>query len=232
MAAPTQLTFALPVAENRTRGDFFVAPSNALALQMLEEWQDWPAGKLILIGPEGAGKSHLAGIWQEAAGAVEITPGQLPGADIPALAAENVLLDDADHLAGTPAQEEALFHLHNALQARGRALLLTARTPPRDWPLTLPDLSSRLSAIATCRIGAPDQNLLAAVLVKHFTDRQLAVPPNVIAYLTPRMERSLAAARRIVAEIDQIALSEKRPVSRQLAARALERLDNTPAKGA
>ena len=235
MPGPQQLTFALPVAEDRSRGAFFVAPSNALALRMLEEWQDWPAGKLILIGPQGAGKSHLAGIWQSSAGAQAIPPAALESADIAALATGNVLLDDAEQVAGEPAAEEALFHLFNALQAQGHALLLTARTPPRDWGLNLPDLQSRLSATATCRIGTPDQSLLAAVLVKQFADRQLVVPPNVISYLTPRMERSLDTAARLVAGIDRLALAEKRAVSRQLAARALaalEALDNAPEAGA
>ena len=232
MSAPEQLTFALPVAENRARGDFFVAPSNALAFQMLENWHDWPGGKLILIGPQGAGKSHLAAIWQASAQARALTPDRLAGADIAALAAGNVLLDDAEELAGNPASEEALFHLHNALQARGNALLLCAASPPRDWPLSLADLRSRLDAMATCHIEPPDESLLAAVLVKLFADRQIAVPPNVIAYLTPRMERSLEAAARIVEMLDQLALAEKRDVSRALAARALERLDKARPAGA
>lgn len=232
MREPTQLTFTLPVVENRARGDFFVAPSNALAFQMLEEWQDWPARKLILIGPAGAGKSHLAAIWQESAGALEVTANTLRDADIPALAAQKVVVEDIDRLALDAHQQEALFHLHNALSAAGRALLLTARTPPRDWPLTLPDLQSRLAAIPTCRIGAPDESLLAAVLVKQFGDRQIAVPPNVITYLTSRMERSLATARNLVAMIDEIALSEKRAVSRKLAERVLETLDKAQGTGA
>ena len=232
MRKPEQLTFALPVAENRSRGDFFVAPSNALALRMIENWRDWPSGRLLLTGPEGAGKSHLARIWQAESGALALGPEALAGADIPALAARPVLIDDADRLAGDRALEEALFHLHNALGAAGPALLLTARTPPRDWPLILPDLASRLAAMPACRLQAPDESLLAAVLVKLFADRQLAAPPSTIAYLTPRMERSLAAAARIVAEIDRIALAEKREVGRRLAARVLEALDKDREPGA
>jgi len=232
MAETKQLTFALPVSENRSRGDFLVAPSNALAFQMLDAWQDWPAGKLILIGPPGAGKSHLAQIWQDNANARAIDVATLADADIAALANSNVVLDDADQIAGDPELEEALFHLHNAVQGAGKAMLLTAHTPPRDWGVVLPDLASRLSAMATCHIGAPDQSLLGAVLVKQFGDRQIAVPPNVIAYLTPRMERSLDAARQIVAEMDRIALSENRAIGRKLAASVLESLDNDRAAGA
>ncbi len=232
MPRPQQLTFSLPVAENRTRGDFFVAPSNALALQMVENWRDWPSGRLLLTGPEGAGKSHLADIWQAESGALALGPEALAGADIPALAARPVLIDDADRLAGDRALEEALFHLHNALAARGQGLLLTARTPPRDWPLILPDLASRLASMPACRLEAPDQALLGAVLVKLFADRQLVASPSTIAYLTQRMERSLAAATRIVAEMDRIALAEKREIGRRLAARVLEALDKDRKPGA
>ncbi len=232
MTRPQQLTFSLPVAENRSRGDFFVAPSNALALRMIENWRDWPSGRLLLTGPEGAGKSHLADIWQAESGAEALVPEALAGTDIPALAARPVLIDDADRLAGDRALEEALFHLHNALAARGQALLLTARTPPRDWPLALPDLASRLASMPACRLEAPDEALLAAVLVKLLADRQLVAPPSVIAYLTQRMERSLAAAARIVAEMDRIALAEKREIGRRLAARVLEALDKDREPGA
>ena len=232
MSTPRQLTFDLPVVESRDRGDFFVAPSNAIAFDSLEAWRSWPNAVFLLIGGPGTGKSHLARIWQENAGALALSPSALADADIAGLAHRPVLLDDADRLAGDASAEEALFHLLNAMRAEAQPLLLTAAAPPRDWQLGLPDLASRLAAIPSARIEPPDEALLAAVLVKLFADRQIAVAPNVIGYLTPRMERSLAFAARLVRALDQAALREGRAVSRTLAARVLETLDNPPETGA
>lgn len=218
-----QLAFDLPGTEAMTRADFFVAPSNALALQAVEGWQDWPGAKLLLLGPEGAGKTHLAHVWAAAAGAVILQASTLDSVDIAALAGRRVAIEDAQ-LVG--AAEAALFHLHNVVTTGGGALLLTADAAPRDWGLRLADLLSRLQAAPVARLEAPDEGLLSAVLVKLFADRQLVVAPNLIAYLVSRMPRSVGAARALVAALDTAALAEGRAVTRALAGEVLDRLEN------
>lgn len=224
-----QLTLVLPTQTAMARADFLEAPSNALALAAIEDLAGLPAGKLVLSGPKGAGKTHLAHIWAARAKAQWVTPKALAG-DLPALLhrapGAAVAIDDADRLART-AGEEALFHLHNHLQASGGSLLLTAASPVRDWGLALPDLTSRLSAAAHVTLSAPDDALLAAVLVKLFNDRQIRVQPALIDYLLARMERSLAQANALVARLDARSMVLGRPVSRQLAHEILsEGLDN------
>ena len=214
-----QLAFDLPARDGMTRAEFFVSPANALALAALDGWQGWPGGKMLLLGPPGAGKTHLAQIWVAETGAALVPAADLAGADIPGLAAAGrVAVEDAASVAGNPQAEAALFHLHNLLAQTGGALLLTAETPPRDWGLRLPDLLSRVQAAPVTRIEAPDDALLSAVLVKLFADRQLAVAPNLIPYLVARMPRSVGAARALVAALDAAALAEGRPVTRSLAA--------------
>lgn len=218
-----QLAFDLPVRPALGRGDFLVAAPNALALAAIEADGEWPQGKLVLVGPAGAGKTHLAHVWAAAAGARVITGAELAEADIPALAlAGRVAVEDADRIAGDREAEAALFHLHNLLLAEGGRLLLTARTAPRRWGLSLPDLASRVEAASVAAIEAPDDALLAAVLVKLFGDRQLAVAPALIPYLVARMERSFDAANRLVAALDAAALAAGRPVTRALAAAVLD----------
>lgn len=212
-----QLAFDLPSAEAMTRDHFFVAPSNALALQTVDHWRDWPGRKLLLVGPEGAGKTHLAHIWAALADAVILSADHLAATDIAGLSGRAVVVEDADRIAGAEAQ---LFHLHNLVTATG-ALLLTARTPPRDWGLTLPDLKSRMQATAIAQLDGPDDALLSAVLVKLFADRQVAVPANLIPYLVSRMPRSIGAARALVAALDARALAEARPITRALAGEIL-----------
>ncbi len=224
---PRQVPLPLPraKAEAFSRDDFFATAANATALAAIEGWRDWPEGKLVLVGPPGAGKSHLTRIWAEAAGATLLPADRLAETDLPALAAQGaVALDDAAAIAGQPATERALFHLHNLLTASRGRLLLTAASAPMLWPVKLPDLASRLQAIPLARLEAPDEALLSAVLVKLFADRQLAVAPAVIAYLALRLPRSLAAARSLVAALDAEALASRREINRALAAEVLDSL--------
>ncbi len=219
-----QLTFALPVHPALSRADFFVSRSNALALANVEA--TWPEGKLVLTGPRGAGKSHLAGVWASQSGALALSGRSLAGHDLSTPPAA-VVVDDADAVAGDPAAEVALFHLHNQMLASGGRLLLTAVTPPGHWPLTLPDLASRLQATPVAVLDAPDDALLSAVLIKLFADRQLHAPATLIHYLILRIERSLAAAAAIVAALDARALATRRSIGRTMAAELLDNPDNS-----
>lgn len=219
-----QLTFDLPLREARGRDDFFVSPSNALALATLDGWRDWPGGKLVLTGRTGSGKSHLAHVWAGGCEAPIIAARELPGQDLPALAQTALGVEDAETLAGDRIRETALFHLHNLMAERRLPLLITATTPPRDWGLVLPDLASRMQATQIARIETPDDALLTAVLLKQFQDRQIVVAPSVITYLARHMDRSLSLARAVVAAIDARTLSERVPVSRNLATEVLQAL--------
>ncbi len=191
------------------------------------------AHALALIGPPGSGKSHLAEIWRLRHDALKATPEALEVEAVPHLLARGALvLEDmpagngGSGAAGSlpPRWETALFHLLNMARQSGARVLMTTTTSPVLWPVALPDLKSRLAALPVVELLAPDDELLRAVLVKLFCDRQLVVPQEVVSYLLTRMERSLAAARQLVAALDEAALREKRRITRPLAARVLESL--------
>jgi chromosomal replication initiation ATPase DnaA len=218
-----QLAFDLPHRPALGREAFFVAASNAVALAAVEDWRGWPGGRMLLCGPAGAGKTHLAHVFAAACrGAGVVSARGLEQADIPALAAlPGLAVEDAEAVAGDRAAETALFHLHNLTLAEGGRLLVTAATPPRDWGLVLPDLQSRMQAAPLVRLEAPCDALLSAVLVKLFADRQVEVTPALIRWLVPRIERSFAAAGAVVARLDAAALARGQPVTRALAAQVL-----------
>lgn len=219
-----QLTFDLPVRPALGREEFFVSPANGTTVATVEGWRAWPSRKLVLVGPKGSGKTHLAHVWAELSGASIVAAGDLAGVGIETLAQGPVAVEDADGMAGDANAERALFHLYNLVLAEGHALLLTALTPPARWGIALPDLASRMQATATARLEAPDDVLLAAVLVKLFADRQLDVDPKVVGYLTRQMDRSFAFTGRLVEALDKAALSRRRAITRPLAAQALDRL--------
>ena len=216
-----QLTFNLPAHAAQGLEDFLVTPSNANAMAAVDAWQDWPNRKLVLVGAEGTGKTHLTHVWAGIVGARIMGAADLTGTDIPTLAGQSVAVEDADRIAGDVVAETALFHLHNLVLAEGGSLLITGNTAPSRWTINLPDLRSRLEGTTLATLDPPDDMLLSAVLVKLFDDRQIAVPANLIDYLLPRMNRSLAAVAELVDQLDHAALSEGRPLTRNLAARFL-----------
>ncbi len=221
-----QLTFDLPARPALGRDAFFVAPSNALAVAQVGRWRDWPDGRMILCGPKGAGKTHLVHVFAAEAGARIISVRDLLALGADTLAETACLvLEDADLVAENPAAETALFHLYNLIAAANGTLLLTATTPPARWPIDLADLQSRLQSVSVVTLDPPDASLLAALLVKLFADRQIAIDPNLIPYLLDRIERSAAAAQKVVAALDKAALAQKRAVTRRLAAEVLEAVD-------
>ena len=220
MSDPRQIPMELELRPATGRSEFFVSQANAAALAALDGWPRWPGGKHVLSGPEGSGKTHLARVWADASGARIVAAHALTEGDVPALADHGrVAVEDVP--GPPPAAERALLHLHNLLAARDGALLMTGRGGPRRWGIALPDLASRVEAAGVATLHPPDDALLAALLVKLFADRQMQAPPALVAWLLPRMERSFAAAQRIVARLDALALAEGKPVSRTLAARVL-----------
>lgn len=216
-----QIPLPLPSREALGREDFFVSPANQLAVAQIEGWRSWPARKMVLTGPPGAGKTHLSHVWARQTGARIVAAGDLNADNIPALAGGSVCVEDVEEIAGDRAAEEMLFHLHNLVLANGGALLVTAVREPVHWNLALPDLASRMMGAQLASISEPDDTLLAALLCKLFDDRQIAPGPEVISYLVRHMPRSYASAARIVAALDAEALAHQRGVSRPMAARIL-----------
>lgn len=204
--------------ESRKQGDFFVSDANALAVARLETSETWPNRKLVLFGPKGAGKTHLAHVWAEHNAGEILTPEDLAELDIPGLQTP-LVLDEADRVSAD--QEEVFFHLHNHMGHSSLPFLMIARDAPSRWNVKLPDLKSRMEATDTVRIEGPDDALLAMVMVKQFGDRQLTVAPNVIAWLVDHMDRSFAEAQRLVEALDKASLAEGRAITRPLAQKVL-----------
>lgn len=219
---PRQLAFDLPVDSRHGVEDFLIGPSNEAAYGLVEAWPNWPDAWLRLVGPEGAGKSHLAAIWARVAHAWSVPAGQVTQDSVPHLVSGGALVvEDCD---SGPRDEAALFHLMNAIRAKGGFLLLTARTPPDQWGVRLPDLLSRLRLAPHATIAPPDDALLRAVLVKLFIDRQLIVDAGIIEAVALRMERSFAAAQALVDALDRMSLERGRRVTRALATEALAQM--------
>lgn len=221
-AVPEQLILDLPHRPALALEDFLVGSSNAAAVALVDGWPDWTARAAIVVGPTGSGKSHLTNVWRLKSGAGSIAAadlGEEAVADIERTGA--LAVEDLDR---GIANERVFFHLLNLTKEKGHALLATSRTAAGDLDVALPDLRSRLRALPMVRIEPPDDDILKAVLVKLFTDRQLTPEPHVISHLALHMERSFEAALNVVEACDQLALARQRRVSRGIATEALERV--------
>jgi len=200
-----QYAFPLTLPPVFSEDNFYAAPCNRESHAWVTRWPNWPSQALLVYGPSGAGKSHLGHIWAgRAKGKIFFSREQKKFA--PETMSGNWLIEDIEKLA----DEKALFHLLNLAKENKNFLLLTASLPPRELPFTLPDLTSRLLALPCVGIAAPDEETIAAVLRKQFSDRQLKVEDEVIAFLLPRMERSYGGAATIVETLDKQALAEQR----------------------
>jgi chromosomal replication initiation ATPase DnaA len=208
---PRQLRLSLRRPAPFSREEFVAGRSNAQALAAVDAWPDWPGGCLVLVGPEGVGKSHLAQAWAARRGAAVLDREQ---PDLAAADGRPALLEDVDQGVG----DEALFHLIN-LAPRGGGLMMTARKPPALWPAALPDLRSRLNALFVAEIEPPDDEVLEGVLRKFFRERSIKPAPEVYPYLLRRMPRSIASAREVVRRMDE---DGEGPISRLLARDILE----------
>ena len=216
---PRQLAFELPHTESLTRDNFLAGPANAAALGLIDAWPEWPNRIMMLVGPEGCGKSHLAAIWADEAGARSTTAHALTATTLPAALATGALV--VEDLKPGDFDERAVFHLLNLVREEGAYALITARMLPSAMEVELRDLRSRLRALPSISLLPPDDQLFRALIVKYSADRQLAIDESVVGYLATRIERSYAAARRAVELLDGEALRQGRPVTRALAVELL-----------
>jgi len=214
-----QIPFDIPLREAFEAEDYLVTASNAAAVGWIDRWPNWGDSHCVILhGTAGCGKTHLSHVWQQKSGAVRARLDQITFSENH----DNLIVEDIDKDIQSPPFQEKLFHLYNWQKEKGGMLMLTARAHPNDWLLSLPDLSSRMLASMILEIGPPDDELLTAVIVKQFMDRQINVPIEVVQYLIPRIERSFEAARDIVSKIDILALVRKRKITIPLIRELLE----------
>jgi chromosomal replication initiation ATPase DnaA len=198
--SPQQLVLELPHRQALGAEDFLVSRSNAAAVELVDAWPNWSHPAALVAGPKGAGKSHLAHVWQLKSGARSIAAADLADDAVQDLESRRALVvEDIDR---GVANEQTLFHLLNLAREKKYSILLTSRKAPGEISIALPDLRSRLRALPLSRIEAPD----------------------VVAYLALHMERSMEAASQVVEAADRLSLAVKRKVTRAIAADALASL--------
>ncbi len=226
-----QLTLAFDRSVSFAPSDYVVTDANQAARQTVDARAVWPHFAQALVGPVGAGKTHLAHIWLGDGGGTHLPAARLGEVDIAAVLADvpRVALDMGELAAPPPALEEPLLHLYNAVGEADGRLLLVARELPARWPVSLPDLRSRLAVIPVVELPPPDDDLLVAVIAKQATDRQIHIDADVITMIVKRIDRTYVEAQRVVAALDAKAMATRRSINRGLAGDVLRELGYIPA---
>lgn len=184
----------LPLRAAQGREDFWVSPSNEVAVAWIDRYPDWATSFIIIHGPQSSGKTHLKNVWDMKTGGYSV--------------------DDVDKtIIGNRDAEEALFHKYNAMTEEGAFGLLTASKPPIEWGFQIPDLRSRMMAQTCVAIDLPDDTLLRALIIKLLSDKQLNVSPDVIEYILPRVERSFCAVKTLIDRADELSLARKKTIT-------------------
>lgn len=223
MAGSRQLVFPFEEGVDHAVEAFVVAPSNSHAFEWIERWPDWPFTALVLVGPLGCGKTHLAALWRAKSGAATIDLGTAGIEQAAALTADGqpILVEDCDRVLDETQAERTLLQLYNLAKAAGSRLLLTARRPPSQWRLVLPDLKSRLNSAMVVAIDPPDDELLRSVAGKLFGDKQVEVGEEVVAYLLARCERTVASLAHAVEILNMVSKERQRPITVPMAREVL-----------
>ena len=219
---PEQLLLGLPMSEALAEEDFLPSKSSEEAVKWIGRWPDWNGGHcLILYGSQGCGKTHLSHVWQKMTSAQIIKLDDLQSFDF--ANSENFLIIIEDVLKGLENNDnqEKLLHIYNWVLEQGGYLLLTSTAHPKKWKIDLADLSSRMLATNAVKIKDPDDELLKAIIVKQFADRQVSISEKVLNYIMKNTERSFAAVRKLVSKIDEISMTEKKKITTAIVKKAL-----------
>jgi chromosomal replication initiation ATPase DnaA len=223
MAGSEQLIFPFPEKVDHAVEAFITAPSNRHAFDWIDRWPDWPFTALVVVGPAGCGKTHLATLWQERSGAalVDLGTAGLEQAAVLTAYGQPILVEDCDRALGEAQAERGLLQLYNLAKAAGIRLMLTARQAPSLWPLQLPDLRSRLNSAMVVAIEPADDELLRSVAAKLFGDKQVEVGDEVVSYLLSRGERSVAGVVHAIETLNMISKTRQRPITVPMAREVL-----------
>lgn len=213
--------------------DFMIAVCNFEAFKLVDSWPDWPFFAICIYGPQGCGKTHLATIFAHTVSTLTHWPYKIPCIKAKDVCFESLeyfnlcqclIVEDLDE----QIDNEALFHLYNHYRNEGGYILFTSQQAPARMHFSLPDLQSRMNIVPSVEINEPDDEMLSALFIKLFTDRQITVAPEVINYMLHNTQRSFAYACKLVAEIDNISLAKKRAVTIAIVKEAINVLNDNP----
>ena len=204
-----QLLFNFNYSQNFNYDDFFVSKSNYFAFQLIEKWPKWEKNILNISGEKFSGKSHLANIFCNKNKCIKIDEEQLNDEILKKLKLhENIVLDNFDNLT----EERLLYSLFNLVDHDNKYLLINSIKPINEMNFDLNDLKSRSKNCLFAKIDKPDDELMFALILKNFSDRQIDIDKKFIDFIIKRIDRSYGKISEFIYKIDELSLKNKKPI--------------------
>ena len=213
----TLLNFELE--QNFAYDDYFVSKSNHFAFSLIESWPKWEKNILNIYGEKFSGKSHLSEIFKKKNKAIIIKKEEINEDFFNKIRFyENIILDNLDYLSN----EKILYSIFNFVEQFNKYLIINSVRPINSVNFSLPDLRSRVKNCIFAKIDKPDDDMIFALVLKHFSDRQIKIEKKIIEYITKRIERSYGKILEFIYKVDQFSLINRKPIDDKSIKKILE----------
>ena len=205
-----QLLLELDYKTNFNEHDFYLSKSNSSAFKIINTWPAWDKKILNISGEKFSGKSHLANIFKLKSNAFLVQGNKINNSIFKNLKLyESIVIDDFEECN----EEEILYSIFNLVDQDSKYLLINSLKPINKIKFKLPDLSSRTKNCLYAEIENPDDELLFAIILKNFSDRQIKIEKKIINFIISRIDRSYRKIDEFIYKIDELSLKKKKPIN-------------------
>ena len=210
MSELNQLLLELDYKTNFNEHDFYLSKSNSNAFNLINRWPDWDKKILNISGEKFSGKSHLANIFKLKSKAFLVKGNEIDNSIFKSIKLhESIIIDDIEECN----QEEILYSIFNLIDQDSKYLLINSSKPINEIKYRLPDLTSRSKNCLYAVIENPDDELLFAIILKNFSDRQIKIEKKIINFIISRIDRSYRKIDEFIYKIDELSLKKKKPIN-------------------
>ena len=210
MSELNQLLLDFDYKTNFNEHDFYLSKSNSNAFNLINRWPDWNKKILNISGEKFSGKSHLANIFKLKSKAFLIKGNEIDNSIFKSIKLhESIIIDDFEECN----EEEILYSIFNLIDQDSKYLLINSLKPINEIKYRLPDLSSRSKNCLYAVIENPDDELLFAIILKNFSDRQIKIEKKIINFIISRIDRSYRKIDEFIYKIDELSLKKKKPIN-------------------
>ena len=210
MSELNQLLLELDYKTNFNEHDFYLSKSNSNAFNLINRWPDWEKKILNISGEKFSGKSHLANIFKLKSKAFLVRGNKIDNSIFKSLKLyESIIIDDFEECN----EEEILYSIFNLIDQDSKYLLINSLKPINKIKYKLPDLASRSKNCLYAEIENPDDELLFAIILKNFSDRQIIIEKKIIDFIISRIDRSYRKIDEFIYKIDELSLKKKKPIT-------------------
>ncbi len=210
MTELNQLLLDFNYKTNFNEHDFYLSKSNSNAFNLINRWPDWDKKILNISGEKFSGKSHLANIFKLKSKAFLIKGNEIDNSIFKSIKLhESIIVDNFEECN----KEEILYSIFNLIDQDSKYLLINSLKPINEIKYRLPDLTSRSKNCLYAVIENPDDELLFAIILKNFSDRQIKIEKKIINFIISRIDRSYRKIDEFIYKIDELSLKKKKPIN-------------------